>query len=190
MNPEIPTKENKESFFKEIIKFTILALAIVIPIRAYVAQPFIVNGSSMDPTFNTGQYIIVDRLTYHFSSPSRGDVLIFKYPKNTKEYYIKRLIGLPGETVSATDGIVTIKNKENPDGIVLDDSFVIKEHKTSDSFNITLGEDEYFVMGDNRAASSDSRVWGPLDEKYISGRALVRLLPLTKISIFPGEIKI
>jgi len=190
MNPEISTNEPKENVFKEIVKFTLLALVIVIPFRAFVAQPFIVNGSSMDPTFNTGQYIIVDRLTYHFSSPDRGDVMIFKYPNNPKEYYIKRLIGLPGETVSTKDGIVTIKNKENPEGIVLDDSFVIKAHKTSETFNITLGEDEYFVMGDNRAKSSDSRTWGPLDEKYISGRALIRLVPVTKISIFPGEIKI
>ncbi len=187
MNPEINTNQPKENFFKEIIKFIIVALIIVIPIRTYVAQPFIVNGPSMDPTFNTGQYIIVDQLTYHFNSPQRGDVIIFKYPRNPKTFYIKRIIGLPGETLVSNGGRVTVSSPSNPGGTVLSDSYIADRHRTSDDFKITLGETEYFVMGDNRAESSDSRVWGPLDRKLIVGRAFVRLLPPTKLSFFPGE---
>jgi len=200
MNPEI--KENnsekklisenqpKENFFKEIIKFTILALIIVIPIRTFIAQPFIVNGPSMDPTFNTGQYVIVDQVTYRLGDPERGDVVIFKYPLNPKTFYIKRIIGLPGETLVSSGGKVTVINNANPKGVLIDDSFVAINHRSSNDFKITLGETEYYVMGDNRAESSDSRIWGPLDRKFIVGRAFVRLLPLSKISILPGEVKI
>ena len=190
MNPEINTNQPKENFFIEIIKFIIIALIIVIPVRTYIAQPFIVNGPSMDPTFNTGQYIIVDQLSYRLNSPERGDVIIFKYPRNPKVYYIKRIIGLPGETLVSNGGRVTVQNKENPEGIVLNDSFIADRHRTSDDFKISLGPTEYFVMGDNRAESADSRTWGPLDKKLIVGRAFIRLLPPTKISILPGEFKI
>lgn len=180
-------KKPKENFFKEIIKFTVIALLIVVPIRTYVAQPFIVSGPSMDPTFNSGQYIIVDQLSYHFNVPKRDDVVIFRYPRDPKTYYIKRIIGLPGETLAVDTGKVKIINKENPKGFIMIDTFVAGNHKTSETFNITLGPTEYFVMGDNRAESSDSRMWGPLDKKFIVGRPFVRLLPFNKISFFPGE---
>lgn len=190
MNPEIFNQKTpkKENFFKEIVKFTLIALAIVIPIRAYVAQPFIVSGASMDPTFATGQYLIVDQLSYHFEDPKRGEVIIFRYPRDTETFFIKRIIGLPGETISVDNGKVTIINTEKPDGFLLDEAaYITKDHKTSDTFTLTLGHDEYFVMGDNRPQSSDSRAWGPLEDKYIVGRPFARLLPLTKISVFPGR---
>lgn len=185
MNPEIPQK--KENFFKEIIKFTVIALIIVIPIRTYIAQPFIVDGPSMDPTFNTGQYLIVDQLTYHFSDPERQDVIVFRYPNNPKVFFIKRIIGLPGETVSIESGKVKIINKENPEGFLLTENYIGNNHRASDSFIKKLGDDEYFVMGDNRVESSDSRLWGPLEKRYVVGRAFLRLLPVTKISVFPGN---
>ncbi len=189
MNPEISNQKapKKENFLKEIVKFTLIALAIVIPIRAYVAQPFIVSGASMDPTFASGQYLIVDQLSYHFEDPKRGEVIIFKYPRDPETFFIKRIIGLPGETISVDNGKVTIINTEKPDGFLLDEIYITKEHKTSDTFTLTLGHDEYFVMGDNRPQSSDSRTWGPLEDKYIVGRPFVRLLPVTKVSIFPGR---
>lgn len=189
MNPPIQEINEKpeENFFKEVIKFTLIALIIIIPIRTYVAQPFIVSGPSMDPTFTTGQYLIVDQLSYHFQKPQRGDVVIFRYPRDPQIYYIKRIIGLPGETVSADTGKISIINSENPKGILLSDSYIAKEHKTSETFEINLGSTEYFVMGDNRAESSDSRLWGPLDEKFIVGRPIVRLFPFTKMTILPGK---
>jgi signal peptidase I len=173
--------------FKEILKFTFIALIIVIPVRTYIAQPFIVSGPSMNPTFGDRQYLIVDEISYRFEDPSRGDVIVFKYPGNPKLYYIKRIIGLPNETVSVKSGKVTILNKENPEGIELDDSYVAEGHHTSETFEIKLGADEYFVMGDNRNESSDSRMWGNLNRKFIVGRPFLRLLPLSKISIFPGK---
>jgi signal peptidase I len=186
MNPEIPQK--KENFFKEILKFTLIALAIIIPVRAYVAQPFIVSGASMDPTFATGQYLIVDQLSYQFEDPKRDDVIIFKYPNDPKTYFIKRIIALPGETISMEGGKVRIINKENPAGFLLNETtYITKEHRTSDNFTEILGPTEYFVMGDNRPQSSDSRSWGPLDSKYIIGRPFARLLPFSKISLFPGR---
>ncbi len=186
MNPENTVK--KENFFKEIVKFIIIALIIVIPIRKYVAQPFIVNGASMDPTFETGQYLIVDQLTYNFiDKPKRGEVIILKYPVNPSVFFIKRIIGLPGDTLIVNTGKITIKNKENPNGFILNEKYITDEHRTSDTFEITLGETEYFVMGDNRPSSSDSRTWGPLESKYIIGRPLVRLFPISEISFFPGR---
>lgn len=186
MNPEIVKENNiqKESFLKEIIKFTIITLVIVIPIRKFVAQPFIVSGPSMDPTFVTGQYLIVDQLTYKFHNPKRNDVIVFRYPNNPKVFYIKRIIGLPGETVSVNSGKVTITNKENPNGFELNEDYISKIHRVSDTFTITLTENDYFVMGDNRAESSDSRQWGPLDKKFIIGRPFFRLIPL---DILPGK---
>ncbi|HEY4503636.1 MAG TPA: signal peptidase I [Candidatus Paceibacterota bacterium] len=181
----IPPK--KEHFLKEIIKFTLIALAVVIPIRTYVAQPFIVNGFSMYPTFSSGEYLIVDELTYNFKKPERQDVIVLRYPLSPKTYFIKRIIGLPEETLIVKDGQITIINKENPEGITINDSYVVPSHRKKDNFKITLGPKEYFVMGDNRTESSDSRVWGSLEEKYIVGRPIIRLTPLSKISFFPGK---
>lgn len=184
MNPE--NNINQKNSFKEIVKFIIIALLIIIPVRTYIVQPFIVSGASMDPTFATGQYLIVDQLTYHLNNPRRGDVIIMKYPKNPKVYFIKRIIGLPGETLIMNTGKVTIKNNDYPDGLTLDETYITKDHRTSDTFEIKLSPTEYFVMGDNRPESSDSRTWGPLDEKYLVGRPVLRLLPFSKLSIFPG----
>lgn len=191
MNPELstiqtPPTPSKENSLKEILKFVLIALAIVIPIRLYVTQPFIVSGRSMDPTFISGQYLIVDQLTYHFREPKREDVIIFHYPLAPKTYYIKRIIGLPGETLSVKDGKITIINADNPRGILLDDLHVVGDHRTRDTFTTTLNDDEYFVMGDNRGESSDSRIWGPLERKYIVGRPFLSLFPITRISVFPG----
>ena len=176
----------KENFFKELIKFIVIALIIVIPLRAYIAQPFIVSGVSMDPTFISGQYLIVDQVTYHFQAPKREDVIIMRYPRDPKTFFIKRIVGLPGETLSVKGGIMTVKSKNHPEGMKIDDSHAKKPVPTTDDFEITLGNTEYFVMGDNRRESSDSRVWGPLEEKYIVGRLLLSLLPFSRIGFLPG----
>jgi signal peptidase I len=135
----------------------------------------------MDPTFKTGEYLIVDELSYHFGEPERGSVLIFKYPKDPSKYFIKRVIGLPGETVQIKDGDVTIVNKENPKGFALNEPYVKFEKK--DNLLVTLAAKEYFVMGDNRLGSADSRLWGPVPEDNIIGRPIIRFFPP---SLFPG----
>lgn len=172
------------SYIKEVIKFVVIAAIIVIPIRAYVAQPFIVDGWSMFPTFKNGQYLIVDEISYNLGGPSRGDVIVFKYPKDTSKYFIKRVIGLPGETLTIKNGVVTIKNDEHPKGVTLDEKYILND--SSEEFKTTLGPKEYFVMGDNRVASSDSRFWGPVPQKLIVGRVLVRLFPFRSASVHPG----
>src|SRR3989338_5857830 len=129
--------ENSSSnFWKELIKLVFLSLLVVIPFRFYVAQPFVVDGASMDPTFETGDYLIVDEISYRFKTPERGSVLIFKYPKDPRKSFIKRVIGLPGETVSISAGLVTIINTQNPEGFVLDEPYV-KLHK-QDSVDYVL----------------------------------------------------
>jgi signal peptidase I len=169
----------------EIIKFILLAVCVVIPVRMFVMQPFIVSGSSMFPTFQDGQYLIVDELSYHFREPARGDVIVFKPPMNLKTYYIKRIIGLPGETVIINGANIIIKNEAHPQGFILTQPYI--ETPSDDKIEKTLGPDEYYVLGDNRTASSDSRYWGTLPRKDITGRAFLRLFPFTQISYLPGE---
>ncbi len=176
---------NTLSVFLEIIKFAILALIIVVPIRMYIASPFVVNGASMSPTFETGHYLIVDEISYRFENPERGDVIVFKYPNDTSKYFIKRVIGLPGETIQSNNGAILIKNEKFPSGFKINEPYV--KLKKNDIINITLKDDEYFVMGDNRKGSSDSRVWGPLNEKFIRGEALLRLFPMGKMGLYPGK---
>lgn len=172
---------------REWFQVIIIALVIALPIRYFIAEPFIVQGASMDPTFSTGQFLIVDRISYRFGAPSRGDVVVFEYPLNPSTYYIKRIIGLPGESVSINHGTVTITNTEHPEGFTLDESYIDSSHASFDSLTETLGPTEYFVMGDNRAQSADSRLWGPLQKHFIVGRPLIRLTPLSSIGILPGE---
>ncbi|MDB5194773.1 MAG: signal peptidase signal peptidase [Parcubacteria group bacterium] len=175
-------KNSTKEFWKELLKLLIIAAVIVVPFRLYVAQPFIVDGASMDPTFRTGQYLIVDELTYHFKAPARGSVLIFKFPKDESKYFIKRVIGLPGETVAIKNGVVSIVNADHPKGMALDEPYV--ELPKDDTETYTLGQGEYYVMGDNRFASADSRLWGPVPAKDIIGRPILRLLPF---AIWPGD---
>ncbi|MBX9906292.1 signal peptidase I [Patescibacteria group bacterium] len=187
MYPE-DTTHKEENFLVEIIRFTIIALLIVIPIRIFVAQPFIVQGASMEPTFETGQYLIVDQLSYRLEAPTRGDVIVFRYPKDPKKFFIKRIIGLPGETITIDRTTVSITNSQNPNGFVLDEPYIDSMNPDT-LLTQELGENEYFVMGDNRDASSDSRVWGTLNEDLIIGRALIRLLPVSTMEILPGELE-
>lgn len=178
-------KEAKERPLIELLRFAIIALIIVIPVRMYVAQPFIVSGASMDDTFHNGQYLIVDRITYYFEEPARGDVIVFRYPKNPSEYFIKRIIGVPGDTVTIENSVVTITNKTSPEGFTLEEPYVDSMHPEP-PFQETLGDREYFVMGDNRDHSSDSRRWGVLQRERIVGRALIRLFPPSEIDLMPG----
>lgn len=184
----VPCEEKPESwwdFIKEITRFTILSLIIVLPVRFFIAQPFLVSGASMDPTFADGEYLIIDELSYYFNNPQRHQVVVFRFPLMPSKYFIKRIIGLPGETVIVRDNTVTIKNNQHPDGVVLEEAYVKNlDFQTRDKEWI-LSENEYFVMGDNRAGSSDSREWGPVDKKFITGHVLVRLLPLNKITLYP-----
>jgi signal peptidase I len=179
---KVPTGK---SFFRELVEFALIAVVIVIPFRIFIAQPFVVSGASMDPTFKNGEYLIVDQISYRFGTPARGSVLIFKYPKDTSKYFIKRVIGLPNETVKIKDGVVTIVNKAHPEGFTLNEPYIVFAKK--DSFEMTLDGSEYFVLGDNRLGSADSRVWGPMPTEDIVGRPILRLFPISQAGIVPGD---
>lgn len=181
------SQKKRDSFFLELVKFAFVALVLVLPIRLYIAQPFIVSGSSMNPTFENGEYLIVDEFSYRFENPERGDVVIFRFPKDPSKFFIKRIIGLPGETVDIRRGAITITNDGYPDGRALNEPYV--RTISRDTLTLSLKDTEYFVMGDNRRASSDSRVWGPLEENFIVGRAFLRLLPVTRLGVFPGDFE-
>lgn len=188
ITPETTIADNlpkKENTFLEIVRFSIIALLIVVPIRMFIAQPFIVSGASMQETFHTGEYLIVDQLSYHFNEPRRGDVIIFRYPKDPSKFFIKRVIGLPGETIDIKDATVTIYNEEHKDGMTLDEPY-IKSMTPTRELKEKLGDREYFVMGDNRDESSDSRMWGVLPEERIIGRAFLRLFPFSTVGYLPG----
>lgn len=181
-------KESRGTFIDELVKFSLIALVIVLPIRLFIAQPFIVEGSSMVPNFHNADYIIVDQLSYHLGDPKRGDVITMKYPEKPSIFFIKRIIGLPGETVSIQGSVVTVIDA-NGVATVLDETYLPEVTRTKDFGNmtVTLNSDQYFVMGDNRTESSDSRIWGPLPADNVVGRAFIRLFPFDAIKLLPGQ---
>ena len=172
----------------EFAGFALIAIAVVVPVRVFIAQPFIVSGASMVPTFEDKDYLIVDELSYRLGGPQRLDVVIFKYPKDTTKFFIKRIIGLPNETVDIKGETITITNNENKEGFKIDQAF-IKNLSSDEAMHFELGKDEYFVMGDNRNARSDSRYWGPVKKDLLVGRAFLRLLPISDIDLLPGSVK-
>jgi signal peptidase I len=186
-NQPITGQPDKKSSFWELVKYVLVALLIVIPFRYFVAQPYVVSGSSMDPTFKDADYLIVDQLSKRFEEPKRESVIIIKYPKNPSTFFIKRLIGFPGETIEIKGGQVTVYNEQNKDGIKLSEPYIV--YSKVENFSKKLGTNEYFVMGDNRAGSYDSRMWGTLPKEYIIGRPILRLLPLGKIGVWPGSLQ-
>ncbi|MES2134999.1 MAG: signal peptidase I [Patescibacteria group bacterium] len=182
--------EERNELVSDTIKFALIALLIVVPIRWFVAQPFIVRGASMVPTFHNNEYLIVDQVTYRFEEPKRGDVIIMRYPKDPKTFFIKRIIGLPNETVEMQGKRIIISGGKDAKSITLDQSFIDPSRMRDEYKVYTLGSDEYFVMGDNRNESSDSRSWGNLPREDIVGRPFVRLFPPSEIGLFPGTISL
>ncbi len=184
--PEVP--QTKKESMLDFLKFGILAVIIVIPIRLYIAQPFVVSGASMVPSFHNGNYLIIDEVSYRFEEPTRGEVIVFRLPQETSKFLIKRIAGLPSETIFIKGNEITIKNTENPEGFLWPQGDLNGATSTGD-LEITLGSDEYFVLGDNRNASADSRLWGTLKRELIVGRPFLRLFPISDLGVFPGEWK-
>lgn len=188
-NPtEVPAQ--KSAFWSSIwetIRYALIAAAIIIPVRIFIAQPFVVSGNSMFPTFRNGEYLIVDELSKYVGEYRRGDVVIIRYPQDPSKYFIKRVIGLPGETVSIRNGTVTISGGTLDAPILLEEPYV--KNAKSDAIERELDGSEYFVMGDNRAQSSDSRYWGPVPDRLMDGKALIRLFPFTRIEWKPGSLE-
>jgi signal peptidase I len=170
-------------FLWEIAKVVLISLAIIIPIRYFLFQPFFVRGASMEPNFLNGDYLIIDEITYRLGDPERGDVVVFRSPQDTSQFFIKRIVGMPGETIELTEDQVIIRNSERPSGFILDESAYLSDSQhTSGNLRLKLDDNEYFVMGDNRLQSSDSRRWGPVNESYLIGRAIFRAWPVSRFS--------
>lgn len=189
MNEEASAPSKSSAFLRtlgEFLRLALIAAAIAIPIRYFVAQPFIVRGASMEPNFYDLDYLVIDELSYYFREPERGDVVVFHYPLNPSEYFIKRVVGLPGETVEVRKEGVTIKNADNPQGFELDEPYLPDGLPERVDGTFTLGSDEFVVLGDNRPFSSDSRTWGTLERKYITGRVVFRAWPPAEFGFIPN----
>ena len=136
----------------------------------------------MEPTFHEKEYLIIDELSYRFREPVRGEVIVLRAPINPQEYYLKRIIGLPGERVKVSDNKVIVYNQAHPEGIVVFEDYI--QMDTAGAVTVTLGPDQYFVLGDNRDASFDSRRFGPISRGAIIGRTWFRGWPVTRVGTF------
>ena len=168
----------------EIAQVIVVSLVIVFLVRTYLIQPFLVKGASMEPEFQDGNYLIIDEVSYRLRQPERGEVVVFKYPRDPKQYFIKRIIGLPGERVEIKDQKVKIFNSEFPSGKEVKEDYLSPDTVTKGGETVQLDSTEYFVLGDNRLFSSDSRYWGPVSSDLLVGRVWVRAWPLDEIQIF------
>jgi signal peptidase I len=174
----------------ETFKVVAISLAIIIPVRYFLIQPFYVKGASMESNFYDHEYLIIDEISYRFRNIERGEVVVFRYPLNPQEYFIKRVIALPGEGVQIKDGKVIIYNDENSGGLVLTESYLDKNTPTYSNLDdkVNLAENEYFVMGDNRTASKDSRSFGPVNDSFITGRVFLRGWPFSRATVFNDPV--
>ena len=170
-------------FFLELVKIALLALVTILLIRYYLFKPFYVKGASMEPNFYEKEYLIIDEITYRLRSPERGEVVVFRYPENPKEYFLKRIIGLPGETVKVSEGRVYIYNQEHPEGVQISETYLDTSEVTVGEKITVLGKSQYFMLGDNRDNSYDSRRFGPVDKNLIVGRTWFRGWPLNLMQI-------
>jgi signal peptidase I len=171
------------SFLLEVVQIVLISSAIIIPIRYFLIQPFYVKGASMEPNFYDHEYLIIDELSYRFRIPERGEIVVFRYPRDPSQFFIKRVVGLPGETIEITDGNVIIYNTEYPNGLIIEEDY-LGDEQTSGKYRETLGADEYYVLGDNRDSSLDSRSFGALMSDNVIGRVWVRGLPLSRFGTF------
>ena len=163
---------------KETLEVVLIALVTVFIIRHFLVQPFLVSGASMEPNFEDGDYLLVDEISYRFREPQRGEVIVFRYPKNLSTYFIKRVIGLPGDTIEIQAGTIYVNDK------LLKEDYLSDALRSRDNLVMKLKSDEYFVMGDNRSHSFDSRNWGPLPKKNVVGLARTRIFPFHELAYF------
>ena len=177
-----------KSIFGDLLKYLAVAFIVMLPVRLFLIQPFIVSGNSMAPAFTDGNYLVIDELYTQHETPQRGDVVIFRYPLDPSLYYIKRIVGMPGETMTIDKGAVSIDKRDGTRQVLVVPRPSITELTQVEPIITKLAKDEYFVLGDNRSESSDSRDWGPLQSKFIIGRALMRIWPINTIQFLPGSI--
>ncbi|MDP3837136.1 MAG: signal peptidase I [bacterium] len=174
----------------EGVKVVAISLAIIIPVRYFLIQPFYVKGASMEPSFHDHEYLIIDEISYRFRPVVRGEVVVFRYPLNPQEYFIKRIVALPGESVQIKDSELIIYNDEHPGGLILEETYLdsLSPTYSNSDDKITLEDNEYYVLGDNRTASKDSRSFGPIHRSFITGRVFLRGWPLSRAAVFNEQV--
>lgn len=169
----------------EIVEVGLIAVITVVAVRHFLVQPFVVSGRSMEPSFSNGDYLLIDEISYRYRTPERGEVIVFRSPTDNKSFFIKRVIGLPDEKIIIKDNKITILNEENPNGLILSEAYLNSIFSISmqavENTEIILTNNQYFVLGDNRPESYDSRSWGPLEKTAIVGVVRLRLWPITKV---------
>ncbi|OGG02928.1 signal peptidase I [Candidatus Gottesmanbacteria bacterium RBG_16_37_8] len=173
------------SFFFDFLETIVVALSVFVVIYLFIIQPHEVKGSSMEPSFKNNEYIITDKISYRFGSPQRGDVVIFKAPVNLEVDYIKRIIGLPGEKIMIAKGKVYVNDKLLSEPYLEEITSLFPGGFVQDGVTIDIPEEHYFVMGDNRPHSSDSREFGPINHKLIIGKAIFRYWPINGLGLIP-----
>ncbi|MEW6448415.1 MAG: signal peptidase I [Bacillota bacterium] len=167
----------RSGFFGDILESLVIAIVLAILIRAFIFQPFYIPSGSMMPTLFQGDRIIVSKLSYRFHPPERGDIIVFRFPLNEKKNYVKRLIGLSGETVQLSDGKLFINGREIPEPYLPPNTYF------ADYGPVKVPENSFFMLGDNRMNSEDSRVWGFLDRRLIVGKAIILYWPPNRIKL-------
>lgn len=178
------------AFIFELIQVAAVSLAIIIPVRYFLIQPFYVKGASMEPSFYDHEYLIIDEVSYRFNEPKRGDIVVFRYSADPKQFFIKRIIGLPGETVEAGESGVKVFNDQFPNGMMIDESSYLSEGTVPSSIYklVSLKAGEYFVLGDNRGSSLDSRFFGAIKRSDIVGKVWLRGWPFDRWKIFDRPV--
>jgi signal peptidase I len=170
------------TFIYSFIETVVIALVIAVVLYLFIMTPHEVLGNSMHPTYKNGEYLMANKLTYRFGEPQRGDVIIFQY-SDTQDF-IKRIVGIPGDTIMIKDGNVFINGQQlNEDDYISESVYTRGGDYLSEGETISIGEEEYFVLGDNRPHSSDSRTFGPISESKIKGKAWIVYLPISEFRI-------
>lgn len=171
------------ALFFDVIESVVVALSVFVVVYLFLVQPHQVKGASMDPTFHDGEYILTDKISYRFNQPQRGDVIVFKAPRNPDFDYIKRILGVPGDKILILDGTVYVNNQKLDEKYIESDTVILPGQYIKEGQEVSLSDGEYFVLGDNRSHSSDSRQWGTVPKKDIIGRAFFRYWPFTKFGL-------
>lgn len=170
-------------FFLDVIEVFIVAGAIFIIVYFFLFQPHQVQGNSMFPNFHNREYILTDKISYRFHEPERGDIVIFKPPGQENYEFIKRIIGLPGENLKINGGEVYINERRLEETYLQDSIFTRPGSFMAEGETVSVGENQYFVMGDNRSFSSDSRDWGFVPAENVAGKAWIRYWPPSEAGV-------
>lgn len=174
------------SFLAELGHIVLISLAIIVPVRYFLIQPFYVKGASMEPNFYDKEYLIIDEISYRFDEPTRGDIIVFRYPSDPRQFFIKRIVGLPGEHIVLENGRISVTDPATGQGGMLDETSYLADLLTAGSKDLTLGADEYYLLGDNRGSSLDSRMFGPVKRGFFIGKVWFRGWPPERMRFF-GE---